>query len=83
MPAISDYLKPVMQWLEENAAKSDYVLIHGDFGACFILVDFAFKKGLIPIYSTTHREAVEEQNPDGSVKIVHRFQHQIFRRYGV
>ena len=80
---ISDYLKPVNLWLVENADESDYVLIQGDFGACFILVNLSFERGLIPIYSTTHREAVEEHSPDGSVKIIHRFQHQIYRKYGV
>jgi hypothetical protein len=80
---ISDYLKPVKQWLSENANISDYVLIQGDFGACFILVNLSLERGLIPVYSTTHREAVEEHISDGSVKIVHRFQHQIFRKYGV
>ena len=80
---IEGYLKPVMEWLTENGAESDYVLIQGDFGASFLLVKFAFEQGLIPIYSTTRREAVEEHHADGSVQIVHRFQHQIFRRYGV
>jgi hypothetical protein len=83
MAEIYGYLKPLRQWLTENANKSDYVLIQGDFGACFIMVGLAFERGLIPIYSTTHREAMEEHNPDGSVKMVHRFQHQIFRRYEV
>jgi hypothetical protein len=65
-----------------QASKSDYVLIQGDFGACYIMVNFAFEIGLIPIYSTTLREAVEEHKDDGSVKLVHQFNHQIFRKYG-
>jgi len=31
-----------------------------------IMVDFAFKIGLIPIYSTTHREIVEQHDDDGN-----------------
>lgn len=80
---ITGYLNPVKQWLTEDANESDYVLIQGDFGACFILVNFAFERGLIPIYSTTRREAVEEHNPDGSVNMVHRFRHQVYRKYGI
>lgn len=79
----SSYLGPIKTWLAEQAAKSDYVLIQGDFGACYILVNFAFEKGFIPIYSTTRREAIEEYGSDGSVRLVHQFQHQIFRKYGV
>ena len=62
--------------------KGDYILIQGDFGACFLMVQFAFEKGFIPIYSTTEREAVETHGEDGSVSLTHRFKHRIFRRYG-
>ncbi|MEA3280185.1 MAG: CRISPR-associated protein Csx20, partial [Thermodesulfobacteriota bacterium] len=61
----------------------DYVLIQGDFGACYIMVRFAFEKGFVPVYSTTRREAVEKQQSDGAVKLVHQFKHQVFRKYGV
>ena len=42
LPKISAYLKPVKDWLAGQARKNDYVLIQGDFGACFIMVKFAF-----------------------------------------
>jgi hypothetical protein len=80
---VSGYLGLVKTWLKSQAAENDYVLIQGDFGACYIMVNFAFKLGLIPIYSSTNREAVEKYNNDGSVKLVHQFKHKIFRRYGV
>lgn len=83
LPKISAYLNPVKDWLAGQAKKNDYVLIQGDFGACFIMVNFAFKKGFIPIYSTTEREAVEEYKEDGTVNLVHQFRHRIFRRYEV
>lgn len=80
---LGNYLKPIREWLLSEAKAHDYVLIQGDFGACFLMVKFAFEKGLIPVYSTTKREVVEEHQPDGSVKITHRFQHHCFRKYGV
>jgi len=82
LPGISNYLVPICAWLEQNAAAGDYILIQGDFGACFLMVNFAFEHGLIPIYSTTDREAIEEHVGDGSVSLTHRFRHRIFRRYG-
>lgn len=78
---ISNYLEPIKTWLARQAAKSDYVLIQGDFGACFIMVKFAFETGLIPIYSTTEREAAEEYMEDGTVNLSHQFRHRIFRKY--
>ena len=81
LETLSDYLKPVKQWLEGEASKGDYVLVQGDFGATYIMVNFSFRNGLIPIYSTTTREAVEEHHGDGSVNLHHVFRHTKFRRY--
>lgn len=83
LPKISAYLTPVKDWLSREAEKNDYVLIQGDFGACFIMVNFAFEIGLIPIYSTTQREVSEEHKEDGIVNLSHQFRHRIFRKYEV
>ena len=79
---ISSWLNPVKDWLAQNSIINDYILIQGDFGACYIMVDFAFKIGLVPIYSTTRREAVEEHDNHGTVKLTHNFKHVMFRTYG-
>lgn len=83
MESIDDYLFPVKDWLAQNSIINDYVLIQGDFGACYIMVNFAFEIGLIPVYSTTERKAVEEHDDDGTIKLVHHFRHQKFRKYEV
>jgi hypothetical protein len=83
LPVLQDFLEPFRVWLVPQAAVGDYILIQGDFGACYLLVHFALKQGLIPVYSTTQREAEEEIQPDGTIKLIHHFGHQIFRRYGV
>ena len=83
MPEVVPYLEPIRKWLRAEAIKGDYVLIQGDFGACFIIVNFALAQGLIPVYSTTEREAVEEHEDDGTIKLTHQFKHHIFRRYGI
>jgi hypothetical protein len=82
LTAIQDYLKPFRVWLSDQTTTGDYALIQGDFGACYLLVRFALKQGLVPVYSTTQREAEEEIQPDGAVTLIHHFQHRIFRRYG-
>ena len=81
LPEINSWLNPVKEWLAKNSVINNYVLIQGDFGACYIMVNFAFEIGLIPVYSTTKREAVEQHEYDGVVKLVHHFKHQIFRKY--
>ena len=83
LPSLAPYLEPVQAWLAGQAAPGDYVLIQGDFGATYLLVRCALEHGLIPIYATTSRQAREEHLPDGTVKMVHYFQYQRFRKYGV
>jgi len=83
LESIKNHLEPVKDWLASHAQKNDYILIQGDFGACYIMVSFSFEIGLIPVYSTTFREAVEEHGEDGTVKMVHRFKHNKFRKYGI
>ena len=79
--SIKEYIAPVIQWLTERAVEGDYVLIQGDFGACYILVNAAFEHKLVPIYSTTHRQAVETRTQEGGVDLIHQFLHQRFREY--
>ncbi|MBD3190534.1 MAG: hypothetical protein GF308_07810 [Candidatus Heimdallarchaeota archaeon] len=81
IPSIIDYLEPIRNWLTEKATKGDYVLIQGDFGATYLMVNFCFSKGFVPIYATTERQVKEQKMPDGSIKLERTFKHKIFRRY--
>lgn len=82
LEVLGPYLEPLRSWLAASASPGDYVLIQGDFGACYLMVTFAFSKGLVPVYSTSARQAVENHLPDGTVELSHRFRHRVFRRYG-
>lgn len=82
-PDVGVAVRDFIAWLAMTAHQGDYALVQGDFGATYLAVRFAFKQGLIPVYSTTQRQAEEEHLPDGSVRLVHRFEHCMFRRYGV
>ena len=81
-PELDPTLGPIRCWLVSAAEPGDFVLIQGDFGACYLMVRFCLEQGLVPIYSTTERHAQEEVQPDGSIRLVHTFRHRIFRRYG-
>jgi hypothetical protein len=82
LEGIDGYLAPVKDWLSAEGRPGDFVLVQGDFGATWIMVNHAFKLGLVPVYSTTERQAEETITGDGAVRLVHHFQHRRFRRYG-
>jgi len=80
---IGSFLAPVTHWMAATARPGDFILIQGDFSATFLMVSEALRLHLIPISSTTRRQAVEEHMSDGSVHLRHIFTHVRFRRYGV
>lgn len=80
-PTLREYLAPVCRWLDETAAQGDFVLVQGEFGATFLLAGHCLRKGYIPLYSTTRRQAVEKHLGGGAVEVSHLFSHVRFRRY--
>jgi len=82
LAALKDYLAPIAAWLAEKAQPGDRVLVQGDFGAGYLLVQAALAMGLVPVYATTRREVVEKPGPDGSIEMTRQFKHVRFRRYG-
>ncbi len=85
IPPDADDLKPILQpiiaWIEAEGSRDDYVLIQGDFGACYLLVRDALSRGMVPVYSTTARLAREHFLDDGSIQMEHTFKHVRFRNY--
>lgn len=86
--SIATYLQPVKDWAldaclrrNDNIKSDDYILIQGDFGATYHMINWAKQNGLKPIYATTKREAVEELQIDGTVKKTAIFEHERFREY--
>ena len=77
---LSEYVRPFVQYLLQNAKVGDFVLIQGDFGLCYKLVQASFTLGLIPIYATTQRQTIERVE-NGEVIKVSTFRHIRFRRY--
>ena len=78
---IVSILAGVRKWLKQTGSENDFVLIQGDFGAVHLLVEYAMVSGLIPIYATTKREAMERHGRDGEVRTTHIFRHVRFRRF--
>ena len=77
---LDDYLTPLKEFIKKNAKEGDYVLIQGDFGGCYVMVNFVKSLGLQAIHSTTTRDVVEKI-VNGKVEKFSRFEHVIFRKY--
>ncbi len=54
--------------------------MQGEFGSTFMLVDFALKNNLVPLYATTRRVA-EEKREGESVFREYIFEHVCFKKY--
>lgn len=79
--SFSEHLRPITHWLREKSRTGDYVLIQGEFGAVFHLVNFCRRHGLTPLHSTTKRRVVEQTNASGEVEKRSIFDHVAFREY--
>jgi hypothetical protein len=77
---LSGYLEPLKEYLKSHAKKGDFVLIQGDFGGVYDMVNFSKSIDLIPVHSTTKRE-VKEKTIDDVVQKISIFKHVIYRRY--
>ena len=74
--ALNTYKKELM--LEAEA--SDILLVQGDFGATYNMINFAKNIGIKTIYATTKR-IFEELTIDGKLVTRREFKHEKFREY--
>lgn len=79
--SIDTFIDKFKKYLSENSQKGDYILIQGEFGATFTLVNWCLDNDRIPIYATTKRVAKEIESKNGEVKKLNVFKHVQFRRY--
>ena len=63
-----------------SAYTGDILIIQGETGASFMLVDYALKKHLVPIYAVTARVSKEVVAGEQVVK-QNVFEHVCFRQY--
>lgn len=77
---LKEYLQPFRNFLVENSEYEDVVLIQGDFGAVYQMVNFAKDLGLKTVYATTTR-VIEEVVIDNKTVKKSIFEHRGFREY--
>lgn len=77
---LENYLDKLTKYLKNNVKKDDIVLIQGDYGATFKVVNLVSALGATPVYATTKRVAVEEKI-GGEISKRSVFKHVMFRQY--
>ncbi|MDU1443549.1 MAG: CRISPR-associated protein Csx20 [Clostridium cochlearium] len=75
------YIKEFKDFISSKSEKGDYILIQGEFGMTYNMVQWSFKKGYIPIYASSKRVYKYIQKEDGTIENIHIFKHVNFRRY--
>jgi len=80
--SIRSFLTPIFTWIDTTIQPRDFLLVQGDVGACWLVVDHVQGKDIIPVYATTTREAKEERLGKEKIRLTHTFAHVRFRRYG-
>ena len=72
-------VKSVVEYLN-SASTEDILIIQGEAGSTFMLVDYALKKRLVPVYAVTARVSKEVATGEQVVK-QNVFVHVCFRPY--
>lgn len=81
LSSLTGYAAQFCDWIDGHAESGDMVLVQGDFGLTWLVVNHCRERGLDAVYATTTRR-VREREEDGRVTLEHVFQHVMFRRYG-
>ena len=77
---LAQHLKPIITYFEQLNS-NDFVLVQGDFGAVYYMVNKLKELGFIPIYATTERKIIEEKLSDNSIITKRIFKHICYRKY--
>jgi D-arabinose 1-dehydrogenase-like Zn-dependent alcohol dehydrogenase len=80
LDTVIEYLEPLKKYLEEEVKEGDVVLVQGDFGATYYMVNVVKALGVKAVHATTKRNVVEQVIANKIVK-TSVFEHVRFRIY--
>jgi hypothetical protein len=78
LETLNEYAQPIINWLISNAQSTDILLIQGEFGLTYLLVEWCKTKSLKAVYATTERINRTDEQTGEIIKI---FSHVRFRQY--
>ena len=73
-------LEKIKKYIEENFNENDVILVQGNWGYTYNIVEWSIEKKLVPVYSYTERN-VEEIKDGENVKKISYFKHLKFIEY--
>jgi len=79
--SLKEKLKPFFDYILDNVTRDDYLLIQGEAGISFALVDWCLTNGYQPIYSYTKRVVIEKEIEKNKVEKKSVFKHIKFIFY--
>jgi len=78
--SLENTLNLIKEFVHKNSSKNDLVLIQGDFGASFMMVNYCKSLELVTVYATTKRIVNDYiENGQNIKKTI--FKHRRFREY--
>jgi len=78
--SVEECLVQIKEYLSQRAKGGDYLLVQGDYGATYNMVQYTKEIGLIPVYATSRRKSYEVVDGE-KVTTVREFRHVRFRSY--
>lgn len=78
----SNLVDRLRDFILDNTNQEDYVIVQGEWGMTFTIVNMCFELNRVPIYATTERKT-KETVKDGQVHSEKVFEHIRFRKYRI
>lgn len=75
------YVSKICEWVKGHSQKNDLVVVQGEYGLTYYMVDWCKANNLLPVYSLTERNSVEEKKITGEIIKVSKFVHCGFRPF--
>jgi hypothetical protein len=76
-----DVAKSIVDWVRSVAPVGSPVVVQGEAGMTFEVVNRLIVAGYVPVYATSERKVIETVLPDGSTETRRIFEHVQFRAY--
>jgi hypothetical protein len=75
------FASSVVAWVRAVAPVGSPVVVQGEAGMTFEVVNRLIVAGYVPVYATSERKVIETVLPDGSTETRRIFEHVQFRAY--
>ncbi len=85
-PSVEDLIGiagPFQDWLKSATVPGDFILVMGEWGTTYLLVQWCFKNDRIPVHVTGPRNVAEESVTEKGIKNTRFIKPVLFRKYQI